>query len=230
MSIYGQFCPMSKAVEILGERWTLLLIRELMLGSSRFNELQRGLAKMSPSLLTKRLKELEEAKLLTRKKIAGQRGYEYHLTKAGKELSPLLIEMTQWGLRWVNSNISQDELDIEFLMIEFQRHVNYKTAPQSQTTIKFHFNDTDKFSDWWLIIGDKNTELCTDDTGHEPDLYLTSNARTMVDIWMQNISWQQAIKEKNLIVLGNPSLATQFHHWFYLPDVSASQQNIAASQ
>jgi DNA-binding HxlR family transcriptional regulator len=225
MSIYGQFCPMAKAVELLGERWTILVIRELMLGSSRFNELQRGLAKMSLSLLTKRLKELEAAHILTRKKISGQKGYSYHLTQSGMELAPMMTELANWGLRWVNSSISQDEIDIEFLMLDFQRNVNYKTAP-TNTTIKIHYNDADKFSDWWVIIGDGNTEICGEDTGHEPDVYITCSAVTMMEVWACQIDWQQAQKERGMSIMGNPSLVKELPHWFYRPDVEAGHQEV----
>lgn len=219
MSVYGQFCPMAKAVELLGERWTILVVRELMCGSTRFNELQRGLAKMSPTLLTKRLKELEAAQVISRKKIQGQKGYEYHLTKSGKELAPMMMELAKWGLRWVNSSIGDEELDVEFLMIDMQRNVNYEAVPSGSTTIKIHFNDINAFNNWWMVIGNNNTEICKEDTGHEPDLYITCGVKTMMAIWALQTDWHNEIRSRTLQLMGNPSLCKEIPHWFIRPEI-----------
>ena len=88
---YGQFCPIAKANEILGEKWTILIVRELLMGASRFGELQRGLGLISPALLTSRLKALEEQGLIVKRKAAGQKGFEYHATQACKDLMPVLV-------------------------------------------------------------------------------------------------------------------------------------------
>jgi len=108
---YGQFCPVAKAMDLLGERWTLLILRELHMGATRFNELQRGLSLISPTVLTKRLNELADAELILRKKIPGQRGNEYFLTQAGKETLPLLKVVGEWGMRWARGDIRESELD-----------------------------------------------------------------------------------------------------------------------
>lgn len=214
MSIYGQFCPISKAVEVVGERWTLLIIRELLVGSTRFNELQRGLARLSPSLLTKRLKELEEVGLVNRHPIAGQRGFEYHLTEAGKELGPILTELGGWGLNWVKSTIDDDELDLEFLMLEMERNIRPDLLPPSQTIVKFHFTDAKNFQNWWFLLKPENCDLCTSDPGLEPQLYVTTDVRTLTEIWMSQQTWQRAIKSEALKVIGPKHLTKEFYLWF----------------
>ncbi len=214
MSIYGQFCPISKAVEVVGERWTLLIIRELLVGSTRFNELQRGLVRLSPSLLTKRLKELEEAGLVVRSQIPGQRGFEYHLTGAGKELGPTLIELGRWGLNWVKSTIDEDELDIEYLMLEMERNIRKDLLPPGQTVVKFHFKDAQNFPNWWFLLKPDNCDLCTTDPGLEPQVYVTTDVRTLTEIWMSQQTWQRALKEETLKAIGPKHLTKEFYLWF----------------
>ena len=124
MSKYGQFCPIAKAAEVLGERWTLLIVRELLLGSTRFNELQRALSHMSPSLLTKRLEELQQADLIFKKKVRGQIFATYHLTPEGRQLSPVIEALAAWGMRSVRAGIDRSDLDAEFLMWDIRRRID----------------------------------------------------------------------------------------------------------
>lgn len=214
MSLYGQFCPISKAVEVLGERWTLMILREMLVGSTRFNQLQRGLARLSPSLLTKRLKELEAHGLVRRIPIAGQRGYEYHLTESGKALGPMVLELGKWSLDWITSTIEDDELDLEFLMLEIERNIRRDLLPPGQTVVKFFFDDARHHNHWWFILQPHNCDLCTVDPGHEPQIYITTNVRTLTEIWMSQKTWQQAIKDDHLKVIAPKHYLKDFHKWF----------------
>jgi DNA-binding HxlR family transcriptional regulator len=110
---YGQFCPVAKATEILGEKWTLLIIRELLMGGTRFNVLQRGLSLISPTILTKRLSSLEAQGLVVKKKIQGQRGYEYFPTASCKELLPIIRQIGDWGMRWARTNLTESDYDVD---------------------------------------------------------------------------------------------------------------------
>ena len=159
MSIYGQFCPIAKAVEVLGERWTLLLIRELMQGSRRFNELQRCLARMSPSLLTKRLKELEAAGLVVRIRAGGRRSFEYELTQAGRDLSPTVMELARWGSKWVRETMERDDLDLDLLMLDIQRSVNRELLPAAKIVVKIHFTDQIELAHWWLVLEKRDVDV-----------------------------------------------------------------------
>ncbi len=132
MKGYGQFCPMAKATELIGEKWTLLVLRELLLGTTRFNDFQRAMSRMSPTLLVKRLRHLEECGIIIRKKLSGQKGYEYRLTAAGRELSPLIEVLAVWGMRWARSQLTDDELDVEFLMRELQRRLQTEHLPDGK--------------------------------------------------------------------------------------------------
>lgn len=213
MSVYGQYCPISKAVEILGERWTLLLIREMLLGSKRFNELQRGLSRMSPSLLTRRLKDLEQAGLVFRSKISGQNGHEYHLSAAGKELGPLVMELATWGMKWVKDQLTEEDADVEFLMWDIHRNIKIAQLPQTAAIIKFHFAEQANFKNWWLVFDGSKVDLCTDKPADEADLYINTDAYTLNRIWLCEIDWQQALQTKIVEVTGHRLLAKEIANW-----------------
>ena len=123
MPEYGQFCPVAKASDIIGERWTVLILRELLLGTTRYNDFQRALSRISPTLLSKRLKMLEEKGLVIRKRPARGRNYEYHLTACGRELEPMIEMLAVWGMRWARGQMTDADLDVEFLMWDFQRRL-----------------------------------------------------------------------------------------------------------
>ncbi|QIK95493.1 helix-turn-helix transcriptional regulator [Sphingomonas sp. HDW15A] len=126
---YGQFCPVAKATELLGERWTFLIVRELLMGGRRFSELQRGLGEISPALLTARLKMFEEQGLVVRRQIPGQRGFEYFPTQACEALLPVIVALGEWGLLWARQTLSADDFDPEFLMFYLERSVDPAALP-----------------------------------------------------------------------------------------------------
>jgi len=138
---YGQFCPISKAAEILGEKWTILIIRELIMGATRFNELQRGLTLISPSLLSKRLDTLAEQGLVLKKKIPGQKGYEYFATESCQELMPIIVGMGEWGMRWARSSLTEKDYDVELLMLYLKRSIVPEKLVATETVIRFKFTD-----------------------------------------------------------------------------------------
>jgi len=213
---YGQFCPISKAAEILCERWTLLIVRELLLGSSRYNEFQKALSRISPTLLSKRLSELEAANLVFKKKIPGSRGYEYFLTQAGNELGPIVTNLGEWGMHWARDQMDLEDLDIELLMWDIRRRLDKRHLPPTETILKFHFTDLQTFADWWIVIDGNERDLCTDDPGKEVDLYFTSDAQTMVDLWQGDIVLNDAINERNLKIVGDSNLKKSVKKWFSL--------------
>jgi len=213
MSIYGQFCPIAKAVDLLGERWTLLLIRELLQGSRRFNELQRGLARMSPSLLTKRLKELETAGLVVRIRISGQKGFEYELTQAGRDLSPTVVELARWGLKWVRATMEQDELDLDLLMLDIQRNANRELLPAAKVVVDIHFTDQSDFAHWWLIFEKREVDVCSVDPGVDADVYLSGSLENFVRYWMGDFDWNTAKRERRIVMQGDSGLLRELPKW-----------------
>ncbi|MFC1665318.1 winged helix-turn-helix transcriptional regulator [Pseudomonadota bacterium] len=210
---YGQFCPVAKSMELLGEKWSLLILRELHMGATRFNELQRGLSLISPTILTKRLNELANAELILRKKISGQRGYEYYLTQAGKETLPLITTIGEWGMRWARGDIRESNLDVELLMLYLQRSVKTECLPGYESVIKFVFNEQKTLSDWWLLVKGDNVDICLSDPGKEVDVYFTTDLRTMVECWMGDRSYKSAISEGRLKLVGPTALTRNIQHW-----------------
>lgn len=213
MADYGQFCPVAKASELISERWTLLIIRELVLGTSRFNDFQRALSLISPTLLAKRLNQLEEGGLLIKKPQQGRRGYEYFLTAAGKELSPLIENLAIWGMRWARGQLSEKELDVNFLMWDMQRQLQLKALPDGETVICFIFNELEEFKHWWLIVSEGKVDLCTENRGKDVDIYVTSTLRTMVDIWLGDLEIKPALRNGQVSAQGSQLLIKSLPDW-----------------
>lgn len=210
---YGQFCPISKASEIIGEKWTILIIRELIMGSTRFNELQRGLSLISPTILAKRLNALTDYGLVLKKKISGQQGYEYFATQSCKELLPVITSLGEWGMRWAQNYVTEDDYDVELLMLYLQRSVQPDKLVGNETVIRFKFIDLTEMSDWWLIANEKDVDVCTRDPGKEVDIYFTCTVKTMIDVWMGDVSYRKAVNNGDLKVVGPGALTKNIFSW-----------------
>lgn len=216
MTSYGQFCPVSKATEIVGEKWTLLILRELLLGTSRFNDFQRSMSRISPTILTKRLKHLEGKGVVVKKRLSGQKGFEYRLTAMGKELEPLVEELAVWGQRWARGQMTDDELDVELLMWDIHRRILTDNLPGGETVLAFTFNDLQKFRKWWLVISPEDVDLCTENRGKDVDLYISSDLRTMVEIWQGDADLRAMLRCESVIGIGSKALIRSMDGWFGL--------------
>jgi DNA-binding HxlR family transcriptional regulator len=210
---YGQFCPIAKASEIIGEKWTVLIIRELLMGGTRFNELQRGLSLISPTLLSKRLDSLVEHGLVMKKKIPGQKGYEYLATESCQQLLPVIRSLGDWGMRWARSNLTEKDYDVELLMLYLKRSVVPEKLPGSETVIRFKFSDIKDYPDWWMVVQAEDVDLCVNDPGKEVDIYFTSAIKTLTDIWMGDSSYKKAIREGELTLVGDKVLTRNISSW-----------------
>ena len=214
MKGYGQFCPVAKATELIGEKWTMLILRELLLGTTRFNDFQRAMSRMSPTLLAKRLRHLEECGIIIRKKLSGQKGYEYRLTAAGKELSPLIEIVAVWGMRCARGQLTNDELDVEFLMQELQRRLQTEHLPDGETVICLIFNELTKHKTWWLLVDGDVVDLCTEDPGKDVDLYINSSVRTMIEVWVGDVDVRTALRNGSVKTHGLRHLIRTMPEWF----------------
>jgi DNA-binding HxlR family transcriptional regulator len=212
---YGQFCPIAKASEIIGEKWTILLIRELLMGARRFNELQRGLSLISPTILTKRLNSLVEHGLVIKKKISGQQGYEYFPTEPCKQLLPILKSLGDWGMRWARDTMTESDYDVQLLMLYLQRSVQTDKLIGNETVIRFRFTDIKDLSDWWLVARENEVDVCVKDPGKDVDVYFTCPVKTMVDVWMGDLSYRKAISEDKLKVVGPNALTRNMFSWMH---------------
>jgi DNA-binding HxlR family transcriptional regulator len=209
MSGYGQFCPVAKATEVLAERWTPLVVRELLCGSHRFNELQRGVPLMSRSLLAKRLRDLEQAGVLER------RGSEYHLTEAGEELRPIIMGLGAWGQRWARSELSRADLDPRLLMWDMQRNIETEALPAHRVVVRFRFTDPAPGLPrvTWLILERDQVDVCYKDPGFDVDLVVVGRLRALVAVWMGDTSISAVIRTRELQVDGPRDLVRAFPSW-----------------
>jgi DNA-binding HxlR family transcriptional regulator len=210
---YGQFCPVAKATEIIGEKWSLLVIRELLMGGTRFNELQRGLSHISPTMLSRRLDSLAEYGLVLKKKIPGQKGFEYFPTKSCQELLPIIRNLGDWGMRWARSNLTEKDYDVELLMVYLKRSIIKDKLIGKETVIRFKFTDIEEYPDWWLVVTGDDIDLCVNDPGKDVDVYFTSNVKTMADIWMGDTTYRKATRDGNLKIVGDRNLTHNITSW-----------------
>jgi DNA-binding HxlR family transcriptional regulator len=215
MSGYGQFCPVAKASEVLAERWTPLVVRELLCGSHRFNELQRGVPLMSRSLLAKRLRELELAGVIERRPSGDGRASEYHLTEAGEELRPIIMGLGAWGQRWARSEVSRAELDPRLLMWDMQRNIETEALPLHRVVVRFRFTDTGPGFPrvTWLILKGDQVDVCYKDPGFEVDLVVVGRLRALVGVWLGDTSMSAVIRSGELQIEGTRRLADAFPSW-----------------
>jgi len=216
---YGQFCPVAMAAEILCTRWTVVLLRELMAGSTRFNELRRGVPRMSPALLSQRLKELEQAGLIVRRPVRGEPGtLDYRLTEAGDDLKPVIEAFGRWGQRWVSSELSLTKLDVSLLMWDMRRNLDPRPLPRRRSTISFQYPELPTAQrHWWLLVDPADgVDLCSIDPGFDVDLYVSTDLRTMTAIWMGLETVRQAISGRRLKITGDRKLAADIQTWLGL--------------
>jgi len=227
---YKQFCPVAMAAEILCTRWTIVLLREMLAGSTRFNELRRGLPRMSPAILSQRLKELEEAGIVERRPVEGEPGVqEYRLTDAGHELEPLVFGFGRWGQRWVSSELSLKQLDVHLLMWDMRRNLRFDPPPPCRRVIQFQYADVPPHErNWWLIVDPKAPiDLCSIDPGYDVDLYVMARLQAMTAVWMGIESLRQARDEESLILTGDDKLASTMEQWLGRSPFASEKRQVA---
>jgi DNA-binding HxlR family transcriptional regulator len=212
MKTYGQFCPIAKTSEVISERWTLLVIRELGAGSETFNDLRRGLPLMSPSLLSARLKSLEKAGVVERD--VNGKAVRYKLAEAGRELKPIILAMGTWGHRWARSKLEPEDLDPSLLMWDIHRTMNGDYFGPGRAVLQFEFRDyAARFKYWWLLIEDGDVDVCMKDPGYEVDLQVLTDVRTLTGIWMGDIKLGKAVRDKTLKVSGPDQWRRDIAKW-----------------
>jgi DNA-binding HxlR family transcriptional regulator len=217
---YGQFCPIAKATEILGERWTILIIRELLLGTSRFSDFQRALSQISPTLLTQRLGQLVDHGLVIRKASPNGKRSEYFLTASGKELGPIISELAVWGMRWARGQMTDAELDVELLMHDICRRLDPALLPGGVTVLHFDFTGLEKFARWWIVVEEGRRELCVTPPGRDVDLCIHTDVRTLVEVYSGDVPVATVRREGRLTATGSAVLARSLSKWMPLSSVA----------
>jgi DNA-binding HxlR family transcriptional regulator len=223
MESYGQYCPLAKGAEVFAERWTPLILRELLRGSTTFNDLHRGVPTMSRSLLSSRLKKLEACSVVKR----GVRGtgIYYELTVAGRELGSVVTQLGTWAQRWYRSTFTGAELDVGVLMWDIRCTVNAKALPAIRTVVQFIFSDLRANSRaWWLVNEDGEVDLCPVNPGDEPKLQICTTLRTMTRVWMGDLSIDAVLRSGALTVVGPRDLRRCLDRWLCLSPYATVQQ------
>lgn len=224
---YGQFCPVSMAAEILCSRWTVVLLREMLCGSTRFNDLRRGLPRMSPTLLSKRLKELELAGVIRSVPTAAGLS-EYVLTDAGEDLRPIIIGIGSWGQRWVESRLSLRNLDPTLLMWDMRRNLSTDPLPPRRCTIQFVYPELQPtHRNYWLVVESGDVDLCQTDPGFEVDLLVTSSLRTMTSIWMGLARLDAEVRAGRVQLDGDPAVGRSMQAWLKLSTFAPIERRVA---
>ena len=191
MSSYGQFCPVAKAMELLDERWTMLVVRELLLDSKHFNDLRRGVPKMSPALLSKRLQTLTRAGVVQRTEVNGRTSYT--LTECGRELNDVVQALSVWGVRWIGE-LGDKDLDPHLLMWDIRRNVPVDDWPRARTVLAFRLSGVAaKTSSWWLMVADGKADICDFDPGYDVAAVVSTDLLTLTQIWRGDVSWKRTL-------------------------------------
>lgn len=216
---YHQFCPVAKAMELLDERWTLLVVRELVSGSERFNDLRRGLPRMSPTLLSRRLHQLVRAGVVERRVDGAE--VRYVPTAAGRELRPVLEALGAWGVRWIGE-LGDADLDPKLLLWDMHRHVDHDAVPPGRTVVRFRFRDVPTTQrDWWMVIAAGEADVCDSDPGHDVAVTVTADLRALVQVWMGDLEWTAALRGGAVELIGPEALRRAAPGWFTLSPFAA---------
>jgi DNA-binding HxlR family transcriptional regulator len=225
---YGQFCPVAKASEIVAERWTPLVIAELLAGSTRFSDIRRGVPLMSQTLLSTRLKELVRVGIVERRSDSG-RAPEWHLTEAGTALGPVIQQLGEWGLRYAQDPLGPGDLDVTVLVWNIRRGVDPTVFPERRVTIYLEFTDVPEGRRQWWLVNDRGTvDLCPTDPGFPVDLYVTTDIRTMIAIWFGKLAWDAGVRSGKIEVIGPHDLRQRLRSWFLLSAIRVTSDAAVA--
>lgn len=214
MDGYGQFCPVSLAAEIFARRWTPLIVRELLVGSTRFNDIRRGIPTISASVLARRLDELVVAGIAQRN--ADERGTRYELTAAGEELRPVVEALGLWGRRWIPTELRDQDLDPRLLVWDIHRNLRLEEVAE-RTLIELYFHDApSEHRAFWLLVGPEGADVCLTHPGGDTNARLRSDVRTLTDIWMGNATWASALRSGTLRLTGDSRVCRALPGWLKL--------------
>lgn len=225
MRSYGQYCPVAKASEVLGDRWTLLIVGELIAGANRFNDIARGLPRISRPLLAQRLRALERAGVVERRPGPTARSSQYHLTPAGEDLGPLIRTLAEWGATWAFREPQSDELDPILLLWWIRGRVNRAALPDRRVVVRFDFRDGK--GTYWLVLKPDDVSVCLQDPGFDVDLVVNADLAAMFEVWLGRTPLGDAVAAELVRVAGPPSLARAFPSWLALAPIAYAVRRAA---
>jgi DNA-binding HxlR family transcriptional regulator len=211
MESYGQYCPVAVGSEVIGDRWTPLIVRELFIGSTRFNDIQRGIPKISRTLLAQRLRRLERMGILERRVEDGIP--RYLLTPAGKELGEVVWGLGEWAVRWSFGDPEPDQIDPPLLMWRIRQRVRLDEVPARRTTIQFDFAPPHRFRSW-LVLDRSDATVCTQDPGYDVDIWIRADAGELERVWAGRTTLDDAVTAGRITVEGLSGGLRSFKRWF----------------
>ncbi len=214
MRAYNQYCPIARAAEIVGDRWTILIVREFLNGSRHFNELARGLPGISRTLLQRRLERLVRFGVLERR-ASGEGRSEYHLTPPGEELQRTVWDLGQWGARWALTDPRPEELDPVLLMWWMHRRINLDLLPKQRVVIQFNFSGR-RGKTLWLVLEPREASVCRDDPGFDIDLLVTADIAAFYHVWSGKRTLAEVIDQGLVQIDGPPALIRKLPEWLQL--------------
>lgn len=214
MSKYGQYCPVAKSLDVLGDRWTLLIVRDLLTGTTHFNDLERGLPGISRALLAGRLRQLQQAGVVDKRlNSSGRQTTEYQLTQAGQELLSVVGALRVWGEAWAFGDPTPDDLDPVLLMWWMRNRVDRGQLPEGRVMAQFDFRGAKTVS-FWLILTRDDVTVCLTDPGYEIGVLVTADLAAFFKLWAGRITYLEALDDYDLSVEGLPGLIQAFPRWF----------------
>jgi DNA-binding HxlR family transcriptional regulator len=225
---YGQYCPVAKAAEILGDRWTLLIVRDLLTGTRHFNALERGLPGISRGLLSERLRRLQRMGVV--EKLDGGNGArrtEYRLTKAGQELETVIESLLVWGARWAFGPPGVNELDPILLLWWMRSSICVEQLPEQRVVVQFDFRGAVNES-YWLVLTKEDVSVCLTHPGFELDVLVTADLAAFYQVWLGRMDFSAALKERLVKIEAIPTLAHGFPAWFTYSAAAATVRAVAA--
>lgn len=218
-TIYGQFCPLARASEILAPKWTPLILRELAQGSTSFNDIHRGVPQMSRAMLATRLRQLEDYKVITAKTAGRGKKSTYRLSDRGIQLLPALLILARWGQTQMDGFIHDDELNVGYLMWDIHRSLNTQGLPDRPRII-MEFNIENAYPappTWWMIAEKDEVELCLKAPGVEPDIYIEAENRNLTEVWLGQCPLDRALEDETIRLDGRSDMIRSFSSWFSIP-------------
>lgn len=223
---YGQYCPFALAAELLCERWTLLVISRVIDGCTRFNEIHRGVPKISATLLSQRLKQLESGGLITRTPLEGERGYSYELTEAGRDLDPIIMSLAVWGQKW-SRDMEHEDLDPAFLAWSMHTRLNVEAMPEDRTVLEFAFTGYQKgIFRFWLVVEKGQADMCMKYPGYESDLVVHAEIRRFIEAWRGFRDIRQEIAIGRIHLDGPKPYRDAFPDWLMLSALAPFKREI----
>jgi DNA-binding HxlR family transcriptional regulator len=210
---YGRFCPVALGSEVLADRWTPLIVRELSLGNTRFNDIARGLPGISRSLLVQRLRHLERMSVVDLWPSPTGRGNEYHLTPAGKDLANVVLELGRWSVHWLFDDLRPHEVDPVNLLWWMHRRIDEEQLPPGRVVVEFLHTEPER-TVIWLVLDRGEASVCVQHPGFDPDLLVTTTTPALAEVFSGFRTWTDALASGDLRVDGPPNLARRLPKWF----------------